>query len=177
MKLVKILSVAMLTSIVMVSCKQNTNQQSETTTPAVENTNVAEDTLGNEVTGVMEKASFEIEGMSCAIGCAAKIEKDLANLPGVKSAKVDFETKKATVEYDNSKQNPISIQSTVEGIAKGSYKVSQMSTNKDLAMNFDQDDKTKKACCSKGSKGCSDKKADKKEEKKDTKTTTKLYVA
>lgn len=174
MKFVKILSLTMLTSIVMVSCKQSSNQQDETTNPPVENTNVAEDTVGNEVAGVMEKASFEIEGMSCAVGCAAKIEKDLAKLPGVKSAKVDFETKKATVEYDNAKQNPISLQSTVEGIAKGAYKVSQMSTNKDMAMIFDQDDKTtkKKSCCSKGSKGCTDKKADKKDA-----TTTNMYVA
>lgn len=173
MKLVKILSIAMLTSIVMVSCKKTSNEQ-EVINPEVENTNVAEDTLGNEISGVMEKASFEIEGMSCAVGCAAKIEKDLAKLPGVKAAKVDFETKKATVEYDNAKQNPISIQSTVESIAKGAYKVSQMSTNKDLAMIFDQDDKSakKKSCCSKG-KGCSDKKSD----KKDTNTTSKLFVA
>ena len=171
MKLVKILSITLLTSVMMVSCKETANEVSK---PEVENSNVAADSVSNEVAGVLEKASFEIEGMSCAVGCAAKIEKDLANLPGVKTAKVDFETKKATVEYDNAKQNPISIQSTVEGIAKGAYKVSQMSTNKDMAMNFDQDDKTtKKSCCSKkGSKGCSDKKTD----TKDT-TTTKMYLA
>lgn len=175
MKLVKVFSLAMLTSIVMISCKQSSNQKEEVVSPEVEK--VAEDTLGNEISGVIEKASFEIEGMSCAVGCAAKIEKDLAKLPGVKSAKVDFESKKATVEYDNAKQNPISIQATVESIANGAYKVTQMSTNKDLAMNFDQDDKSKKSCCQKGKKGCSDKKADKSTDKKGSSATTKLYVA
>src|SRR5690554_1057224 len=173
MKLVKVLSLAMLTSIVMISCKQSSNQKEEAVSPEIEN--VAEDTIGNEISGVIEKASFEIEGMSCAVGCAAKIEKDLANLPGVKSAKVDFETKKATVEYDNAKQNPISIQATVESIAKGAYKVSQMSTDNDLAMIFEQDDKsTKKSCCSKkGDKSCKKDKCD----KKTAKAITKMYVA
>lgn len=174
MKLVKTLSLSLLLSVMAISCKQTTNQQEEVNAP-VENTNVAEDTIGNEISGVIEKASFEIEGMSCAVGCAAKIEKDLANLPGVKSAKVDFETKKATVEYDNAKQNPISIQATVESIAKGAYKVSQMSTDNDLAMNFEQDDKsTKKSCCSKkGDKSCKKDKCD----KKTAKAITKMYVA
>jgi mercuric ion binding protein len=45
-------------------------------------------------------ASFEIEGMACPMGCAKPIEKNLAKLDGVKEARVDFETKTATVVYD-----------------------------------------------------------------------------
>ena len=37
------------------------------------------------------KAEFGIEGMTCAMGCAKTIEKKMAKMDGVKSAKVDFE--------------------------------------------------------------------------------------
>tara|TARA_B100000579_G_scaffold415832_1_gene410817 strand:- start:481 stop:852 length:372 start_codon:yes stop_codon:yes gene_type:complete len=54
------------------------------------------------------KASFQeaqpmamsIEGMICAVGCAALIEKTLNQTEGIKDAKVDFETKKATLIFN-----------------------------------------------------------------------------
>ena len=54
------------------------------------------------------KASFQeaqpmamsIEGMICAVGCAALIEKPLNQTEGIKAAKVDFETKKATLIFN-----------------------------------------------------------------------------
>jgi len=39
-----------------------------------------------------ETASFKIEGMSCAIGCAKTIEKELSEMDGVQKASVDFES-------------------------------------------------------------------------------------
>lgn len=72
----------------------------------------------------LEKASFEIEGMTCAMGCAATIEKKLAETDGVKEAKVDFETKTATVAFDKTVNNQESITKIVEGVADGkSYTV------------------------------------------------------
>ena len=38
--------------------------------------------------------------MTCAIGCAATIEKNLQKTSGVASATVDFESKTARVVYD-----------------------------------------------------------------------------
>lgn len=81
-------------------------------------------------TGAIEHASFEVEGMTCALGCAKLIESKLAALDGVKMAKVDFETKKATLEFDDSKQNAESITKTVEKIANGIYKVSHFEAKK-----------------------------------------------
>ena len=44
--------------------------------------------------------AMSIEGMVCAVGCAAQIEKNLNQTAGIKKAKVDFETKKATLIFD-----------------------------------------------------------------------------
>lgn len=43
---------------------------------------------------------YIIQGMHCA-SCAMSIEMLLANQPGVKSAKVSFDDKKAVVEFDD----------------------------------------------------------------------------
>lgn len=45
--------------------------------------------------------TMSIEGMVCAVGCAAMIEKNLNQTAGIKKAKVDFETKKATLIFDS----------------------------------------------------------------------------
>ncbi len=45
-------------------------------------------------------AKLKIEGMTCAIGCAATIEKNLNQTTGVASATVDFESKTAWILYD-----------------------------------------------------------------------------
>jgi P-type Cu+ transporter len=47
----------------------------------------------------LERIDLPIVGMSCA-GCAASIESRLAKAPGVASARVNFTTQTATVEYD-----------------------------------------------------------------------------
>ena len=44
--------------------------------------------------------AMNIEGMVCAMGCAKIIEKNLNQTKGIKEAKVDFETKKATLIFD-----------------------------------------------------------------------------
>lgn len=78
----------------------------------------------------LESASFEIEGMTCAMGCAATIEKKLAEMDGVKEVKVDFETKTATVSFDKTVHTQASLTKTVEAIADGkTYKVANYKAN------------------------------------------------
>ena len=189
MKIIKGISLAFLATAMLVSCKQNSNKQEETTTTTVtDTTNVAEDnTANNGISGVMQKATFQVEGMSCAIGCAKVIEGKLAKMPGVKEAKVDYETKTAIVDFDNAKQNTEAIKKMVEEIANGAYKVENIQVAKELAMVFLEDKTDQKKCCSshKDGKSCGDKKgSDKKKDgccskdkkdKKDT-TTTKLNI-
>lgn len=160
-----------LSAIFMVGCKDKVVE----TIDSNGNDSLAIENTSNEVTGVMEKATFEVEGMSCAVGCAKVIEGKLAKLNGVKSATVDFESKKATVEFDNGKQSIESIEQTVEKIGDGLYKVENMHSSLETAMNFQEPKKEKKGCCSKSGKSCDKdkKKEETKSEKKEEKSEKK----
>jgi mercuric ion binding protein len=80
-----------------------------------------------------ETASFKIEGMTCAMGCAKTIETKLSNLEGVQKASVDFDKKEATVEFDATIQTPEKLTKTVETAGDGeTYKVSDMHTNEKM---------------------------------------------
>ena len=59
------------------------------------------------------KKQFNIEGMHCG-ACSTGIEMFLSNTEGVISAKVDYNSKKADVEYDDSKIKDSDIIKTVE---------------------------------------------------------------
>lgn len=118
-------------SVGLIACGEKTNQ--ETDAVAENDNSKTEQTAekNDALQGELAKADFEIEGMSCAMGCAATIEKKLAALDGVKEAKVDFETKKAEVIYDDAKQNEETLQATVEKVAGGeTYKVKNIHTEK-----------------------------------------------
>lgn len=129
MKALKSVSAFALAAVLLVSCKQNSNKQEEENisadSTAVEQVSSNENNT-NEVAGVMQTATFQVEGMSCAIGCAKMIEGKLSKMDGVKTAKVDFDSKTATVEFDDAKQNPDAMKKMVEELAKGAYKVENM---------------------------------------------------
>ena len=74
-----------------------------------------------------ETATFNIEGMTCAIGCAKTIQEKLAAMDGVQKATVDFDKKTATVEFDATKLTPAKLLEAVETTGDGkTYKVSNM---------------------------------------------------
>ena len=76
-----------------------------------------------------ETASFKIEGMTCAMGCAKTIESKLSKLDGVQKATIDFDKKEATVEFDAAVLTPEKLTKTVEATGDGeTYKVSEMKT-------------------------------------------------
>lgn len=91
----------------------------------------------------LQKASMTIDGMHCEFGCAKTIEKKLASLDGVQSAKVDFEKKSAEIEYDATMQTPQVLAQVIEGMADGNtYKVSGVSASSDRSeVYFDQEKK------------------------------------
>lgn len=75
----------------------------------------------------LQKASFTIEGMTCAIGCAKTIQEELSELEGVQTATVDFDKKLATVSFDKTKQTPESLTKIVQATGDGkTYIVSNM---------------------------------------------------
>ena len=76
-----------------------------------------------------ETASFKIDGMTCAMGCAKTIESKLSKMNGVQKATVDFDKKQATVEFDAAVISPENLSKTVEATGDGeTYKVSEMQT-------------------------------------------------
>ncbi|NQY05106.1 MAG: heavy-metal-associated domain-containing protein [Flavobacteriaceae bacterium] len=127
MKVLKYIGIVALVFSLTIACKKEH-------TPEVKTLPVAEapakkKELNPDAT--YAKAEFTIEGMSCAVGCAAKIEKTIAGMDGVKSAKVDFENKIAMVEYDVEEVNPDQLTKTVAKV--GEYTVENMKTVEDFS--------------------------------------------
>ena len=63
-------------------------------------------------------AIYRVDGMMCAVNCPQKVNDSLNGVDGIKSCKVDFESKTATVVYDDEKIDADKIART---IAKGTY--------------------------------------------------------
>jgi copper chaperone CopZ len=108
------------TTLFFVSCKNNDKALVETT----KKTDVKK-----EIAAVVkpETASFSIDGMTCAVGCAKTIEKQLSEMDGVQNAKVDFDKKVATVNFDLDKLKSEDLVKAVESTGDGqTYKVSNI---------------------------------------------------
>ncbi|RKS15430.1 heavy-metal-associated domain-containing protein [Flavobacterium sp. 120] len=112
-----------LTSVLFVGCKEKSTE-----IVSKEITETASPKVKKEIaTANLQTASFSVEGMTCAIGCAKTIQEDLTGLDGVQKATVDFETKLATVTFDKTVQTPEKLTKVVEAAADGkTYKVSNM---------------------------------------------------
>ncbi len=107
-----------LASTLLFSCKDTSSKPVET-----------KDELNNKkeitVAAKPETASFKIEGMTCAMGCAKTIETKLSKMDGVQKATVDFDKKEATVDFDGAVLTPEKLYATVEATGDGAtYKVS-----------------------------------------------------
>lgn len=121
MKISKILFAAAIAGLVLVGCKKAEDKSlevvnKEKSTPKEHKPIAAEN---------LQTASFTIDGMTCAVGCAKTIEEELANLDGVEKATVDFDKKTATVSFDKTIQNSESLTKVVQETGDGkTYKVS-----------------------------------------------------
>ncbi|MBS7785957.1 heavy-metal-associated domain-containing protein [Flavobacterium sp. CYK-55] len=122
MNLSKIFAVASCCGFIATGCKQ-------TASPAPDHAVAkAKHAINPEK---LQTATFTIEGMTCAIGCAKTIQDELTDLDGVQKATVDFDKKLATVSFDSSLQTPESLTKLVEATADGkTYKVSNMVAGK-----------------------------------------------
>ncbi|MDO1501995.1 heavy metal-associated domain-containing protein [Winogradskyella maritima] len=108
------------------SCKNNQEAEIKTIDTDVSSKEIA---VADDANVEYAKVQFNIEGMTCAMGCAKTIEKKMAKLEGVKSAKVDFDSELAMVEYDASKVSPERLEETVTSVGGGDvYEVKNIST-------------------------------------------------
>lgn len=100
----------------LVSCGNSNPKATDTPSPAPQKETVAKENL--------EEVTLRIEGMTCAHGCAATIEKNLNNTNGVQKATVDFDSQTAVVSFDKAKLSKASIISVIEESNGGeAYKV------------------------------------------------------
>ncbi len=117
--------------------------------------------------------SFAVEGMTCEVGCAARIEKKVAAMEGVAVSKVDFEAKTASVSFDSTLISFDDMRATIEALGDD-YKVGDATAIPALKLKSSGkkcDASCKKECCSKKKK-CDktcEKACCKKEGKKDKK--------
>ena len=58
-------------------------------------------------------ATYRVDGMMCAMNCPKKINESLNGIEGIKSCKVDFNTKTAIVVFDAEKINSDKIAKTI----------------------------------------------------------------
>lgn len=120
MKITKTIVALAFVSLVITSCKK---EAATTEIPAKKTAETPKKEVVIAAQNV-QTASFEIEGMTCAIGCAKTIEEELGALEGVQKATVDFDSKKATVVFDKTIQNQDNLTKVVEATADGkTYKV------------------------------------------------------
>ncbi len=120
MKITKTILALALVSLLTVSCKKGSETKEEIT----EKENAAPKKEVVIAAENVQTASFEVEGMTCAVGCAKTIEEELGALDGVQKATVDFDSKKATVVFDKTIQNQDNLTKVVEATADGkTYKV------------------------------------------------------
>lgn len=141
MKILKNILTLAVFALLIVACKNE--KQPEVKTVDTEVT-VKKSELDPNAT--YAKAEFTIKGMTCEIGCAKTIEKKLAKMEGVKSAKVDFGKELAMVEYDESKVTTDNLAETVSKTAD-TYTVEDMKTVEAFAGKKACAPDCKKECC------------------------------
>ena len=157
MKKIAYVLMSLLTVATLLSCKNETEKN------AVE-ANTSTETISNATAQGQEmplaKVEFTIEGMSCPMGCAKKIEGKLAEMDGVKSASVDFDKKLAMVEYEDGKVTTSSIEATVKSAGEA-YRVTEMKTVESFTSNTAKHECSeackKEGCTAEKKKACGDK--------------------
>lgn len=124
MKSLKFMLAFAVATLYFVGCKNEKKPEIKTVETAVAVKDIASNINPN---ATFAKTEFTISGMTCAVGCAKKIEGKLAKMEGIKSAKVDFDRKLAMVEYDIDKVSPTDLTTAVTKVADV-YKVSNIKT-------------------------------------------------
>ena len=142
MNMNKSLLVFALSALFLTSCKDKSVAVAETSTQTTKE--VVAETKTPALVGKIETASFKVDGMSCEIMCASKIQKELSATNGVQKATVDFANKTATIQYDSGVTSPEKLVELVEAVNGGdSYKVSNLKSSADHASLFQEKEKKK----------------------------------
>ncbi len=132
MKTLKYILTIIVVALVVTSCKNETSPEIKTVD--VNQEQVQEKVLNPDANYIAAK--FEIDGMMCAMGCAKVIEKNIAQMDGVKLVEVDFESKTAKVEYDEEMVNRdlliANIKKTGDAYEVTSWNGEELKTSKEI---------------------------------------------
>lgn len=102
--------VAIAASVVACGGNENHNEENtEATTVLAQETQIVD---------------YAVDGMVCAMGCAATIEKEVAGMEGIITSDVSYEDEKAHFEFDPSKTSEADIKAKIATIADGQYVIS-----------------------------------------------------
>ena len=92
-------------------------------------------------------ASFEIEGMTCEMGCGNSIKSAIAKLNGVTSTDIKFTEEKdkdfAIVSFNPSLVSENEIASAITTLFGGQYKIHQLSIEKHVQEKLSESNKNK----------------------------------
>jgi|GEM_PF-358809 len=88
------------------------------------------------------EVKMEVEGMTCAMGCAKYIEDKVGGMGGIIASTVNFEEKMATFEFDKTQTSPEDIQQFINDIHEGQYKakIATSDSNVEIKDNSTTDD-------------------------------------
>lgn len=109
------IAMAYLFSVALIGCSGEQAKSVATETSIIERV-----IDGNENSTV---AFMSIEGMSCEIGCARYINKNLSKTEGVLASEIDFEGNLAKVSFDPEKISAKDLAGIVNKLNDGQYKV------------------------------------------------------
>jgi Cu+-exporting ATPase len=93
-----------------------------------ENHNHSHDEGGTATTelaiGETQVVDYAVDGMVCAMGCAATIQQEVADMDGVSISDVSYEDEKAHFEFDPAVTSEEAIKAKIATIADGQYVLS-----------------------------------------------------
>ena len=79
-------------------------------------------------------ATYRVDGMMCAVNCPMKVNQSLDGIEGINSCKVDFDSKTATIIFDNEKIDREKIARTIQKSTY--YKVMDLSKKEEKSSSF-----------------------------------------
>ncbi len=103
------------------------NQESAKSTTAIEKQAIPEKVVANKM------LTFEIQGMTCVMGCGGSIRKELAETNAVEKCEFDFETDRKTnivkVSFDQNKTTAKELIKIVTKMNEGQFTVGKTDEN------------------------------------------------
>ena len=122
--------------IVLIGCNNETMQNQDKPIYTVDVPVTIDEIKVGSIEEVKTVAEFEIEGMTCEIGCAKMIKKTVSDLKGVELTNVNFDSDRnvdyAIVTYNPSIINEYEMAEAVQNLANGQYKVNKIIVKKFL---------------------------------------------